>query len=88
MPETMITFAKSLVGTEIEFYSCFISYNSQDEEFCKQLAARMRDAGLRVWFAPDDIKGGKKIHEQVYEAIRYHDKLIVVLSEHSTHYVK
>ena len=26
---------------------------------------------------------GQKIHEQIYEAIRLHDKLLLILSEHS-----
>ena len=43
----------------------------------------MRDAHLRVWFAPEDIQGGKKLHEQIEMAIRIHDKLLIVLSEAS-----
>ena len=69
------------IGQAIEFYSCFISYSHRDEDFCKRLHSRMRDEHLRVWFAPEDIKSGQKIHEQVDQAIRVHDKLLVVLSE-------
>ena len=83
VPETMITFVKSLVNNPIEFYSCFISYSSKDEEFCKRLVERMKSAGLRVWFAPEEMKGGRKIYDQIDDAIRLYDKLIVVLSEHS-----
>jgi uncharacterized protein YjbI with pentapeptide repeats len=81
--EVMITFAKSLVGKAIEYYSCFISYSTRNDDFARQLNDRMKHSGLRVWFAPEEMKGGKKIHEQLYEAIRYHDKLILVLSEAS-----
>jgi len=38
---------------------------------------------VRCWFAPHDIQGGRKIHEQLDEAIRLHDKLLLILSEHS-----
>jgi hypothetical protein len=38
---------------------------------------------VRCWFAPHDIHGGRKIHEQIDEAIRLHDKLLLILSEHS-----
>ena len=38
---------------------------------------------MRVWFAPEDLKGGKKLHEQLFEAIQIHDRLLIVLSEHS-----
>ncbi len=37
---------------------------------------------MRVWFAPKDLKGGKKLHEQLFEAIQIHDRLLIVLSEH------
>jgi len=38
---------------------------------------------VRCWFAPHDIRGGRKIHEQIDEAIRLHDKLLLILSESS-----
>jgi hypothetical protein len=37
----------------------------------------------QCWFAPEDIAGGKKLHEQIDQAIRLYDKLLVVLSENS-----
>ena len=40
---------------------------------------------LRVWFAPEDIRGGKKLHEQIERAIQFHDRLLLVLSENSVH---
>ena len=54
-----------------------------DEEFCQRLHSRMRDKHLRVWYAPEDMKGDKKSHDQIDSAIRIHDKLLLVLSEHS-----
>jgi hypothetical protein len=82
-PQDFITFVPSLVGRAIEFYSCFISYSHQDEEFSQRLYSRMRSANLRVWFAPEDMKGGRKLHEEIFRAIQIHDKLLVVLSENS-----
>ena len=32
---------------------------------------------------PHDIRGGKKIHEQIDEAIRVHDRLLLILSDSS-----
>jgi hypothetical protein len=83
VPEDFITFVPSLIGRAIEFYSCFISYSHNDDEFAEHLHSRMRRAHLRVWFAPEDIKGGKKLHEQIFRAIQIHDRLLVVLSESS-----
>jgi len=85
VPESLLNQIHSLVNAEdgIQFYSCFISYSSKDEEFAKRLHGKMRDAHLRVWFAPEDIQGGKKLHEQIETAIRVYDKLLIVLSEAS-----
>jgi hypothetical protein len=67
----------------IQFDSCFISYSSKDEAFAKRLHSKMRDTNLRAWFANEDLKGGYKLHEQIDEAIRIYDKVIIVLSPES-----
>jgi hypothetical protein len=83
VPNDFVAFAASLAEKPVEFYSCFISYSTKDEEFARRLHMRMREANMRVWFAPEDLKGGKKLHEQLFEAIQIHDRLLIVLSEHS-----
>jgi uncharacterized protein YjbI with pentapeptide repeats len=83
IPEEFIAFVPSLVGRAIEFYSSFISFSHQDREFSQRLHSRMRSANLRVWYAPEDMKGGKKLHEEIFRAIQIHDKLLLVLSEDS-----
>jgi uncharacterized protein YjbI with pentapeptide repeats len=85
VPDGLINLAKSLVGAEegIQFYSCFISYSGLDEEFARHLHGRLQQEHVRVWFSPHDIQGGKKLHEQIDEAIRIYDKLLILLSPHS-----
>lgn len=84
VPEEVIDLARSIrAGPAIQWYSCFISYSTKDDEFSRRLHSRMRDANMRVWFAPEDLKGGKKLHEQLFEAIQMNDRLLLVLSEHS-----
>jgi len=85
IPEDFIAFIPSHFGIQqaIQFYSCFISYSTRDEEFARRLYSRMRDEKLRVWFAPEDIKGGQKLSEQIERAIQLHDRLLLVLSENS-----
>jgi uncharacterized protein YjbI with pentapeptide repeats len=80
VPDTFITFMKSLAGKAIEFYSCFISYSTKEQEFAERLYADLQANNVRCWFAPHDMAGGKKIHEQIDEAIRLHDKLLLILS--------
>jgi hypothetical protein len=83
VPETFITFAKSLVGQPIEFHSCFISYSSQDQEFAERLHADLIAKNLRCWFAPEDLKIGDRFQERIEESIRMFDKVMIVLSEAS-----
>jgi hypothetical protein len=58
-------------------------YSTKDEEFARRLYARMIDANIQVWFAPEDLQGGRKLPDQLFEAIQIHDRLLIVLSEHS-----
>lgn len=83
VPEIMIEYADSLLFSPIQYYSAFISYSHKDEAFAKQLHSALRDIDARVWFAPEDMKRGQKMHEQINQAIRHHDKLLIVLSEKS-----
>jgi len=85
VPDDFIAFIPSHFGIQeaIQFYSCFISYSTKDEEFARRLYSRMRNEKLRVWFAPEDIKGGQKLYEQIERAIQMHDRLLLVLSESS-----
>jgi len=83
LPENLITYLPSLLNQAIQFYSCFISYSTKDQDFAGRLHADLQNKGVRCWFAPHDIAGGKKIHEQIDEAIRVYDRLLLILSEHS-----
>lgn len=83
VPDAMIAYAKSLVSNPIEFYSCFISYSTNDQEFANRLHTDLQSKGVRCWFAPHKMQAGKKIHEQIDEAIRIYDKLLLILSDAS-----
>jgi hypothetical protein len=83
VPDSFIDYMRSLVGSPIDFYSCFISYSSKDQEFAERLYADLQSKGVRCWYAPEDMKTGDEIRSRIDEAIRIHDKLLLVLSEHS-----
>ena len=83
VPDEFVAYIGSMVGRPIEFYSCFISYSTLDQEFAERLYNDLQGNGVRCWFAPHDIKGGRKIHEQIDEAIRLHDRLLLILSENN-----
>jgi uncharacterized protein YjbI with pentapeptide repeats len=83
VPENFITYMKTLTGSALNFYSCFISYNTKDQDFAERLNADLQSKGIRCWFAPHDVQGGRKLHEQIDEAIRLYDKLLLILSDAS-----
>jgi TIR domain/Pentapeptide repeats (8 copies) len=83
VPEDMITHVKALVERPFEFYSCFISYSSRDQEFAERLYADLQNKGVSCWFAPHDVQGGRKLHEQIDQAIRLYERLLLILSTHS-----
>ncbi len=85
VPEELIVQLPAIIRSmqPIQFYSCFISHSHRDDKFARRLYGRMRDDKLKVWFAPEDMRGGRKTHEQIDQAIRVYDKLLLVLSEHS-----
>jgi hypothetical protein len=85
VPESFIVQMRSLVASTeaIQFYSCFISYSSKDQEFAERLHADLQAKGVRVWFAPHDMKIGARIRPTIDESIRIYDKLLLVLSEAS-----
>jgi uncharacterized protein YjbI with pentapeptide repeats len=85
VPDNFITFIPSHFGIQqaINFYSCFISYSSKDQDFANRLYADLQNRGVRCWFAPEDLKIGDKIRDRIDESIRLRDKLLLILSEHS-----
>jgi len=83
VPETFIAYARSLVISPIEFYSCFISYSGRDDEFAQRLYADLQSKGVRCWFAPENLKIGDRFRDRIEESIRLHDKLLIVLSANS-----
>lgn len=83
VPDQMIEYVKSLTGSPIEYYSCFISYSHKDEGFAQRVHNDLQAKGVRCWFAPHDMKIGDKIRSTIDESIRFHDKTLLILSEHS-----
>ena len=81
--DTFIAYIRSLVGKPIEYYSCFLSYSSKDDAFARRLYADLQGHNVRCWFALEDLKWGERIRTGIDEAIRLHDKLLLILSKHS-----
>ena len=85
VPDEIIAYVRSLAlgARPIQLYSCFISHSSRDTEFCQRLHNDLQAAGVRCWFAPEDLKIGDRFRDAIEGAIRVHDKLLLVLSDSS-----
>lgn len=81
--DVLIATIPALLNDPIQFYSCFISYSTRDEEFAKRLHADLQDSGVRCWFAPEDLKIDDRVLSTIDEAIRLRDKLVLILSKSS-----
>ena len=73
------------LGDGIQYYSCFISYNSKDQILLNRLHDDLQDNGVRCWFAPEDMKIGDQIRPTIDRQIQLRDKLLVILSKNSVH---
>ena len=83
LPDILIDYLPSLLNQPIQYYSCFISYSHYNEDFAQRLYADLQNDGVRCWYAPEDMKIGDRIRTRLDEVIRIHDKLLLILSEHS-----
>jgi uncharacterized protein YjbI with pentapeptide repeats len=71
------------LGSEGEYYSCFISYSSKDDVFAEKLLHDLQERGVRCWYAPKDMPIGARILDTIYGAIRQREKLLLILSGQS-----
>jgi hypothetical protein len=85
VPEQWIEELPSWTGMlqPIQFHSCFISYSSKNQDFAERLHAALQAKGVRCWYDSEDLKIGDKIRPRITEAIRVHDKLVLILSDQS-----
>ncbi len=83
LADALIKYLPSLLDQPIQFFSCFVSYSTKDQEFAERLHGDLQNKGVRCWFAPHDIKAGAKMYDQIDEAILLYDRLLLILSEHS-----
>jgi hypothetical protein len=63
--------------------SCFLSHSTRDDIFTRKLYLSLQDAGVRCWFAPEDLPIGAKIRPAIDREIYSRDKFIIVLSKNS-----
>jgi hypothetical protein len=83
VPESLIAFSRSFAPASSDSHTCFISHSSSDREFVERLYADLQNRGVRCWYAPEDLGIGQNIRGTIRHSIKEHERLLIVLSEHS-----
>ena len=83
LPDFIIDSIPVLQGDPVQFYSCFISYSTGNQDFADRLYADLQNKGIRCWFASADMKIGDPIRKTIYDQIRVYEKLLLIFSEES-----
>jgi hypothetical protein len=83
IPDALINAILTLAVSEHRYPSCFIGYSSKDGDFANQLHENLRDKGVHCWYDRNDVKGGKRLDEQIDEGIRSFERFSLILSQHS-----
>ena len=66
-----------------EFYSCFISYSHEDQEFAHRIYEMLKMNGIRCWLDKHQMHPGHDIYEEVNRGIRLWDKVLLCCSRAS-----
>ena len=83
VPEHFISYTGYLNEKAFKHNSCFISFSGNDRNFIEKIGEDLQREGVRCWYAPEEMKMGDAIRQQVDQLIRVQDKLLVVLSKFS-----
>lgn len=64
-------------------FSCFVSFSEPDDAFAERLRCDLVSAGIRCWRWKEDARWGRTLIREIDEAIRDHDKVLVICSSES-----
>lgn len=83
VPDSLLTYARSLKQDAPVYATCLLSYASPDETFAKRLQADLEARGVLCWSVPYDI-ANEEVIALIYAKMVVYDMLLLVISEHST----
>ncbi len=84
VPEEFVGHLPAIISEHFQSDTCLIAYAAADEEIARRLQTHLQSKGLRCWLAPKDMELDKRIRQSIDPTIRLHDKLLLILSQHST----
>jgi hypothetical protein len=83
VPENFILSMDSLVWEGFEFYSCFISHSTGEEDFACRMYKDLKGRDVQCCRFPEDAKWGEPVWGEIDRATKVCDKVVVLCSEQS-----
>ncbi|MEQ8767533.1 MAG: toll/interleukin-1 receptor domain-containing protein [Planctomycetota bacterium] len=83
LPHELAQSIMQCVRKQPGFASCFISYSAKDSDFAHKLRGALQLSGVQCWLAGHDMRPGRRIVDQLEEAIDSRERVLLILSEHS-----
>jgi hypothetical protein len=83
MVRSLLPITESRGKTQPAFYSCFLSYSHADSDFVGRLYQDLQDAGISCWLDSTDIRIGAPWRQELHHRLAGHDKVLLILSQHS-----
>ena len=74
---------KGFLASFLDKPQVFIGYAFKDKSFAHKLAKDLKENGLRVWMAEDEIRPGDSIAKKIEEGLQKSGYLVALLSEAS-----
>lgn len=90
VPDSFISVQRSLAWQSVDCSLCLLRCTNEDQAFAERLHADLQSRGVRCWLVPRDIERGTVISASNDEVLRFYDKFVLVLSEHTvaSHWVQ
>jgi hypothetical protein len=73
-------FSRTAWGVDAFTYDVFLSYSSKDQTLVRELAERLKNDGLRVWFDEWEIRAGDNIPFKVEQGLESSRHLLLCMS--------
>ncbi|HEX7737908.1 MAG TPA: toll/interleukin-1 receptor domain-containing protein [Ktedonobacteraceae bacterium] len=83
VPEEWVALYSAAMMSPIQYHSCFLCYDQEDETLARRLHADLQDQGIRCWFEPKTLNGEKELQFQIDGLLHLQEKKLLLLSEHS-----
>ena len=83
LPQPLAMSMMHYLRTHPGFSSCFTSYSTKDSEFARTLRAALEMSGVQCWLAEHDLQAGRRIVDQLEEAIDSRERVLLILSQES-----